>query len=202
MILNEINYKTLREIQKIEEENSILTKIDESLYKKTSDYINELEKRYKSEKNDQKKLIIKNEINNTDRIIKNIYEIREKKILLSLVAKARGGKPDLKNLVTSEEFLFNSILKLMIQSRNKIIESKNVKKKDLIDENINTSKNIENKSDNNISNNNKIVIVKANIPEFVGIDGQRYNLKKGDVITISKETSDLLLKRKVVTEIE
>lgn len=201
MILTEINYKILREIQKIEEENSILTKIDESLYKKTSDYINELDKRYKSEKNEQKKLIIKNEINNTNRIIKNIYEIREKKILLSLVTKARGGKPDLKNLVTSEEFLFNSILKLMIQSRNKIIESKNVKK-DLIDENINTPKNIEHESNNNISSNIKIVMVQENIPEFVGIDGRRYNLKKGDVITISKETSDLLLKRKVVTEIE
>ena len=45
-------------------------------------------------------------------------------------------------------------------------------------------------------------MVQENIPEFVGIDGRRYNLKKGDVITISKETSDLLLKRKVVTEIE
>jgi DNA replication initiation complex subunit (GINS family) len=197
MILNDINYKTLREIQKIEEENSILTNIDETLYEKTSDYIKNLDKRHKSEKNEQKKLIIKNEINNTKRIIKDIYEIREKKILLSLVTKARGGKPDLKNLVNSEELLFNSMLELMIKSRTRIINLKN-EKKDLINKKINSSK-IEHKSKNDEI---KTVLVKENIPEFVGIDGKRYNLRKGDVITILKDTSDLLLKRKVVKELE
>lgn len=197
MILDEINYKTLREIQKIEEENSIITNIDESLYKKTSEYIKDLDKRYESEKNEQKKMIIKNEISNSKRIIKDIYEIREKKILSSLVTKARGGKPDLKNLITSEELLFNSILELMIESRNRIIKLKN-EDKNLINEKINSSK-IEYKSKNDKI---RTVMVNENIPEFVGIDGRRYNLRKGDVITILKETSDLLLKRKVIKELE
>lgn len=195
---NEINYKILRKIQKNEEENSILTKIDESIYNKIYFYLEKLNQRYKTEKNKQKKIIIKNEIDNTSKIIKTIYEMREKKILFAIMTKVRGGKPNLSNLVNSEKKLFDSILELLIQSRQNYIE-----KKICYNEKNNRKNIIKEKSENKINKENmKIIMVKENIPEFIGMDGNRYNLRKGDIITISKNTCDLLLKRKVVKEIK
>jgi DNA replication initiation complex subunit (GINS family) len=195
---NEINYKILRKIQKNEEENSILTKIDESIYNKIYFYLEKLNQRYKTEKNKQKKIIIKNEIDNTSKIIKTIYEMREKKILFAIMTKVRGGKPNLSNLVNSEKKLFDSILELLIQSRQNYIE-----KKISYNEKNNRKNIIKEKSENKINKENtKIIMVKENIPEFIGMDGNRYNLRKGDIITISKNTCDLLLKRKVVKEIK
>lgn len=195
---NEINYKILRKIQKNEEENSILTKIDESIYNKIYFYLEKLNQRYKTEKNKQKKIIIKNEIDNTSKIIKTIYEMREKKILFAIMTKVRGGKPNLSNLVNSEKKLFDSILELLIQSRHNYIE-----KKISYNEKNNRKNIIKEKSENKINKENtKIIMVKENIPEFIGMDGNRYNLRKGDIITISKNTCDLLLKRKVVKEIK
>jgi DNA replication factor GINS len=198
MDVNEINYKTLRKIQQIEEKNPILTKIDEFLYKKISEYIKNLKIRYKNEKNKQKKLILENEINNTNKIIKDIYEIREKKILNAIVTKVRGGKPNLINLVDAEKNLFDSIFELMILTRKQNIETK------IIKENIINNTNIKTGGDEKITDidNIKIMLVKENIPEFIGIDGRKYNLRKDDIITIPKNTSELLLKGKVVKELK
>ena len=59
------------------------------------------------------------EIQTIKRIIDNIYEQREKKIMKAALSKARGGKPDLKNLLNAEKNLFDSTLNILIQSRTK-----------------------------------------------------------------------------------
>ena len=50
---DEINYKTLRKIQQIEEKTSILSKIDSEIYLNFSKYINNLNLRFENEKNEQ-----------------------------------------------------------------------------------------------------------------------------------------------------
>ena len=195
---DEINYKTLRKIQQIEEKTSILSKIDSEIYLNFSKYINNLNLRFENEKNEQRKIILKNEINNTKRIIKNIYDQREKKILLTIMSKVRGGDPNLKNLIKSEKILFESILEIVISMRQKIIENKIVKK----DRSNNKKSNKKKNDDKIINENNKIFLVKENIPEFIGTDTRRYNLRKNDIITLPKNTSNLLLKRQMAKEIK
>ena len=195
---DEINYKTLRKIQQIEEKTSILSKIDSEIYLNFSKYINNLNLRFENEKNEQRKIILKNEINNTKKIIKNIYDQREKKILLTIMSKVRGGDPNLKNLIKSEKILFESILEIVISMRQKIIENKIVKK----DRSNNKKSNKKKNDDKIINDNNKIFLVKENIPEFIGTDTRRYNLRKNDIITLPKNTSKLLLKRQMAKEIK
>jgi DNA replication initiation complex subunit (GINS family) len=192
MDLNEFNYKTLRKIQQIEEKNPTLSKIDSKLYTNFSEYIKNLNLRFKNETNEQRKIIIKNEINNTKKIIKNIYEQREKKILHAIITKVRGGNPNLESLIKAEKNLFESILKLVNIQRQKIIESEIIKNNSINHNKYNLKK---------IKNDNKIFLIKKNIPEFIGTDEKKYNLKKNDIIIIPKETSELLIKRKVVKEI-
>ena len=195
---DEINYKTLRKIQQIEEKTSILSKIDSEIYLNFSKYINNLNLRFENEKNEQRKIILKNEINNTKKIIKNIYDQREKKILLTIMSKVRGGDPNLKNLIKSEKILFESILEIVISMRQQIIENKIVKK----DRSNNKKSNKKKNDDKIINDNNKIFLVKENIPEFIGTDTRRYNLRKNDIITLPKNTSKLLLKRQMAKEIK
>jgi len=198
MDIDEFNYKTLRKIQQIEEKTPALSKINPDLYINFSDYIKILNLRFKNEINEQRKIILKNEINNTKKIIKNIYEQREKKILIAIMTKVRGGEPNLKNLVNTEKILFESILEIVIRQRQQIMDKK-VIKNDLVNDNKTNIKKVEKKVKNE---NNKIFLVRDNIPEFIGTDARKYNLRKDDLITIPKNTSELLLNKRVVKEIK
>ncbi|MCJ2513816.1 MAG: hypothetical protein LN408_05185 [Candidatus Thermoplasmatota archaeon] len=198
MDIDEFNYKTLRKIQQIEEKTPALSKINPELYINFSDYIKILNLRFKNEINEQRKIILKNEINNTKKIIKNIYEQREKKILIAIMTKVRGGEPNLKNLVNTEKILFESILEIVIRQRQQIMDKK-VIKNDLVNDNKTNIKKVEKKVKNE---NNKIFLVRDNIPEFIGTDARKYNLRKDDLITIPKNTSELLLNKRVVKEIK
>ena len=198
MDIDELNYKTLRKIQQIEEKTPALSKINPELYINFSDYIKNLNLRFKNEINEQRKIILKNEINNTIKIIKNIYEQREKKILIAIMTKVRGGEPNLKNLVNAEKILFESILEIVIRQRQQIMDKK-VIKNNLANDNRTNIKIVEKKVKNE---NNKIFLVRDNIPEFIGIDTRKYNLRKDDLITIPKNTSELLLNKRVIKEIK
>ena len=120
----EINYRVLRKIQQLEKNSPVLTDIKTSFYTSVSEYLKNLDTRYEKEEDSQKKTLLKDEIQNTRKIVTNIYEQREKKILLASISKARGGNPDVKNMLSSEESLFESILKSMERSRDVILENK------------------------------------------------------------------------------
>ena len=195
---DEFSYKYLRKIQQIEEDSTIPTKIDITFYENLSRYIENLKGRLNDESSSYKQKILENEIKNTKKIAKEIYEIREKKIILSAISKARGGNPNIKNLIKEEINLFNSTFIIMIQYRNIFLENKALKieEKDL-EKNEVYSK-IEN---DKIENTNEILIVIEDIPEFIGIDTKKYMLKKGDIISLPDNMSNILLKKNVVKKI-
>ena len=98
----EINYKTLRKIQEIEKNSPVLSDLKPDFYKSFIGYLKILNKRLDLEKSSQKQILIRDEIENIKKIVINIYENREKKILLAAISKARGGNPDLKNIIQEE----------------------------------------------------------------------------------------------------
>lgn len=193
----EINYKVLRKIQQMEKITPTLTKIDSDFYDASSNYLKYLNERLEKEKSYQKQILLKDEIHNTNKIMNNIYEQREKKILLAAVSKVRGGNPNLENLVNVERKLFDSILELMTYTRKEIIKNKSKKDKKEETEAIEPIK--EKKEQVNI---NSIVMVKEDIPEFIGTDMKKYNLRKGDLISLPKDMSDTLSKRDAVREVK
>lgn len=200
MDTDEINYKTLRKIQQMERKSPMLTKIDYHFYSELSEYINALNSRLEKESKSQKQMLLKNEIQNTNKIIRSIYEHREKKNLLAAISKARGGRPDLKNLIDAERDLFDSTLKLMVQSREQLLEGRPKDKRGKDNKNVETKK--EETRTEKKDNTNQIVMVTKNIPEFIGTDTKKYNLRAGDIISLPKNMNDMLLKRNVVKEIK
>jgi DNA replication initiation complex subunit (GINS family) len=202
---NEINYKNLRKIQQIEKESPTLTKIESSFYTALSDYLKYLDSRLEKESSTQKQMLLKEEVQNTKKIATNIYEQREKKIILAAISKTRGGEPDLKNLVGVERNLFDSILQMMVQTREELLNKKTREKEEEKTVESSVEPKAENKKQEIITpkqqNINPIVMVAKDIPEFIGTDAKKYNLRKGDVLSLPKDMSDTLSKRDAVKEI-
>jgi len=181
---DEISYRTLRKIQQLEKNSAVLTKLKSDFYNDLSEYIENLKNRLGSETSSQKQMLLNDEIQNTKKIVTDIYEQREKKILLAVVSKARGGTPDLKNMIDWEKDLFDPVLNLMLTSRKRILakeEEKIVEKQE---------------------NSNPIVRITQDIPEFIGTDEKKYNLRKNDLISLPEDMSDMLLKRGVINKIK
>jgi len=196
METNEIGYKTLRRIQQLEKTSPLFTKIDVNFYHKLSEYLKNLESVVEQEENPQKIKLFNDEIQNTKKLAFSIYELREKKIVQAALSKVRSGKPDLKNVLDVERKLYESLVEQIILSRKKILEEKSAEvKKD-------ESKTETLRKEENKRNTNPIVRVLEDIPEFVGTDMKTYSLRKNDVLTVSKEMSDPLIKRGVVKQIK
>ncbi len=107
MSADDTAYVAIRKIQLMEEKSPLLTKIDRDFYSETLEYLEDSGE------------IPEEEIQTIKRIIDNIYEQRERKIMKAVLSKARGGKPDLKNLLDVEKNLFDSTLDILMQSRTR-----------------------------------------------------------------------------------
>ena len=200
MVEEEINYRTLRKIQDLEKKSPVLVEIGDSFYSDLSNYLKGLEGRLINESEPQKLSLLKDELRNIEKIVKSIYESREKKILLAAISKARGGNPNLNHLLDEESVLYDSILKNMISSRKKIFEKK--EEKDTKKDSLTYESNKINEEEKKIENRIPIVRVTEDIPEFIGTDTKRYNLRKGDVISLPEDMSNTLIKRGVSKKIE
>lgn len=199
MNTDRIDYKTLRRIQEMEKISPSLTKIETNFYSSISEYLENLNDRLEKESSNQKQMLLKDEIKNTNKIITNIYEKREKKIVLATISKARGGNPNLGNLVDLEKDMFESILKLMIQSRKQVLY-KELKRNIRVEKHVESKKKDEKKE---IEENSKpIVRVVKDMPKFIGTDTKEYDLRKNDIVSLPDDMKDMLCKRGVIKEIK
>ena len=50
-------------------------------------------------------------------------------------------------------------------------------------------------------NNNPVLLIKKDLPEFIGTDTKKYNLRKNDVLTMPENMSNTLIKRNAAEKI-
>jgi len=198
---DEMSYKTLRKIQQMEKNFPGLAELHPDYYNALSEYLTKLENRLSEESSSQKKMILGDEIQNIKKIVTNIYEQREKKILLAAISKARGGNPDVKNLEIMEKNLFDSILNLMLQSRRQLLEQEPIKI-DSEKHNLTVEPIVKNDESDDQGNSNPIMRITENIPEFIGTDERKYNLQEGDVVSLPENMDKLLSNRGVAEKIK
>ena len=196
---DELNYRTLRKIQQMEKNSPVLTDLKSNFYIELVEYLENLNNRLEKEISSQKKLLLTEEIQNIKKIAINIYEQREKKILLAAISRARGGNPDLKNMADKEKNLFETIINLMSKSRKNVLKIINERNQ------LNDFEKVENKdyekSEENEEKLNSIVRVTKDIPEFIGTDEKKYNLKNNDIVSLPEDMSEMLSKRGVIKKI-
>lgn len=212
MTNEEVSYRFLRKIQQLEKNSPVLTNLDDDFYTDLEKYFLDLNVRLNSESDEHKKKLLEEEIVNTKKIIINIYEQREKKILLTAISKARGASLDLKSMAGVERAFFDSILDLINTFRGKVLENKKTFDEKKVKPEQETKTKIEevNKKDEKenetkiLKNDylNPITRVIKDMPTFVGTDAKNYNLKKNDIVSLPEDMQEMLTKRKVVEKLE
>ena len=175
-----ITYDTLFEILRREKDRKDLQELDPNFFINVSAYFKDkkeiLDKidDYSEEEADR----IKTQIQNAKRLVREIYNTREKKIVEKAIIKART-KSDIittENMLDEEKELFSRLVELLSTVResvlNKLLKGKMVKLK---------------KAKPQEKNNRILVRFLAQIPEFVGIDGETYGPFNPDEIAVLPE---------------
>jgi DNA replication initiation complex subunit (GINS family) len=196
-----IDYRSLRKIQQMEKSSVTLTSLKTSYYDELRRYFDEMDNLLINEAPSQKKRILEEEIENTRKIAHNIYEQREKKIILASISKIRGGNPDLTNMMDPERELFDLISDLLRITREKILKKQNENNLSPIEREADlTDKNVKNDA-GQAGNTNPIVLINEDIPQFIGTDEKKYFLRKNDVLSLPEDMCEMLLKRGVAKKI-
>lgn len=195
-----MNYMMLRKIQQGEKSSPLLTKIDDHFFEDALSYCSILHKRLKTEDKPSRNLILSEQTQNVEKIIRSIYELREKKIMLAAMSKARGGSPSDKQFLSGEKQLFNSIYSLLIDTRNTFLDYKD--KQNPIPEKVS----IKNQKNSEITNkveppmntgNHTAIHILENIPTFIGTDTKQYCLKKNDIVSVPDALASMLISKHV-----
>lgn len=194
----------------MEKNSPVLTNLDDDFYSNLKKYILDLKKRLDSEATEHKKKLLEDEILNTRNIATNIYEQREKKIILTAISKARGGNPDIKNMAEVEKTFFNSILSLTNKFRDEILTNKETSADDKVEQEseeptLKEEQKEEIKDEEKVFRNNNlnpITRVIKDMPTFVGTDTKNYTLKKNDIVSLPEDMQEMLSKRKIVEKLD
>tara|TARA_A100001037_G_scaffold306847_1_gene357020 strand:- start:13638 stop:14285 length:648 start_codon:yes stop_codon:yes gene_type:complete len=207
-----MNLEDLREIQIEERTRSDLQPLLDSFYVDVSEYLQNL----RVEKGnilqgdvdsvDAKTIRrIDDEIKTVVGVVEAIYDRRVGKILkgASLTAAGLGERDG--SLAGEEVGLFRDLVELLQNNRNQILQRVSSEERDHTQQEVETNQISEQKSpqknmdqaEGGEASNITIKVVQE-VGEIYGVDGNTYDLKEGEIISLPKENAEPLIKAKVV----
>jgi len=200
----EINYRFLRKIQQLEKKSSTLSDLKSDFYDQLNSYLKSLQDNYDKESDSDKKNLMKEEISNTKKITKNIFEQREKKIVFAAISNVRGGSPDINKMLGPERDFYESLLILIKDFREDIIGGKPTEKinRNNLKNTNDVKKEIKDVEEDDFFDNKKVVMVLKDIPPFIGTDAKQYNIYKHDILTLPDDMTNMLVKRGIVKKLD
>ena len=172
-----------------------IQKIDDDFYDRLRERIEELEELRKKTDNDREISRIEDELRTLKRIRRRIFEIRTGKIVRaawSEVCETESGIEGLENLIEAEKNLLRKLVEVINEFKRWIFESVEPEKEE------------EEKEVTEVKSEDGYVLVrvKNDVPEFEGIDGKTYKLRREDVVTLPALNAKALMKGNVVEIIE
>lgn len=171
-----ITFELIRKIQLEEQKATTLTRLPTNFFNAVSNY---LEQKKKIVAGDDRKGAL--EMKNIERLVEDIFNRRERKILNSAIIAARSGLPP-ENISEEEKPFYNSIVTLVKNRRGDLLK------------NLLTGK---------TEGTTPTVVFKEDTPAFLGIDEKSYGpFKKDDTAILPEENMKILLERGVVEEIK
>lgn len=171
-----ITFELIRKIQREEERTPKLSRLPENFYQNVKNYLQQ--KRKILEKMEDRKASI--ELKNIERLIEDIFNRRERKIVIQAINSARIGL-NVENLTEEEKEFFNRVAEIIKSRREKILKEviEKVEEKESVG----------------------MVIFKENVPEFVGADLKTYGpFEKGDIAKLPEENAKILVERGLAEE--
>jgi len=172
-----ITFELIRKIDREEQRSPKLTKLPENFYQNVKNYLQQ--KKNILEKMEDRRASV--EMKNIERLVEDIFNKRERKIITQAVNSARVNLT-VENLSEEEREFFNQAVSLIKARREKIL--KELLEKTESKEGLET-----------------LVVFKEAVPEFVGSDLKTYGpFQKGDIAKLPEENMKVLLERGLVEE--
>ncbi|HDD71422.1 MAG TPA: DNA replication complex GINS family protein [Candidatus Aenigmarchaeota archaeon] len=169
-----ITFELVRKIQREERDSPSLVKLPENFFEKVKNYLDQ--KRKLLEKKEDRKVAL--EVKNVERLVENIFDRRERKILNQALITVRTQIPP-QNLTEEEKEFFEKVVEILKERRKKFFEK------------------IFGRGEGK-----KKVRFKADVPEFVGIDGEVYGpFKEGEEAEIPPENARVLTQKGLAEEV-
>jgi DNA replication initiation complex subunit (GINS family) len=175
-----------------------LQKLDKDFYDKVENSIKNLHSRYLElmEKGELTRAgVLLGELENIKAVITDIYEIRERKIVLGALNYARrGDSSQMENLLEQEKIMFNKITEQLGKNRKEILE------------NLLSDKPIKKVQDSGLQRKIEFPLITVRIledlPPLVGIDGKIYgSFRKEDIASLPEPNARALISRGAAEEI-
>ncbi len=214
-----ITYETLFEILKREREMSDLQKLEPDFFGNAIIYIKD-KKKIMEAKGDspfasEEKKKTERQLDNIYKIIKELYERREKKIIMLAFDKSRtrSNLIDTTALLKEEKVIFEALTSLLDTYRNAILHSVLNEKMPFMQPNTGELPNQKQLEENKISHGfksaselkrtTKLVRFTHSIPKFVGPELEEYGpFQEEDIANLPEEIAGLLLSKGKAQEIE
>jgi DNA replication initiation complex subunit (GINS family) len=200
-----ITYETLFELLKREKDMTDLQKLEPTFFNNFVDYLNEKKNMLGKEDSlfsyDEKKKM-EDQINNAKRMIKEIYDRREKKILNIALTKSRTKSDviDTSSFLNNEKKFFGEVLKVLDGSRGEVINQ-------IIDGKPISGTVVEEKPNEAVTENKakitKLVRFLHAVPKFIGKELEEYGpFEEEDMANLPSEIAQILLDKGRVEEIK
>ena len=215
-------FETIAQVYREERSSTTLTELPLHFFQQFADYLERLRNSYLEErKNDPsspKTMMLEDEYNKAQKRASQIYEHRERKVVLLALQAANGGKPNLKLMTKEEKNAFATLVDTLSKNRSQILLKKEedacelktfltkeqkpseVEAKDEIGEVSDTHieekmkvKEGEESLIDDLQQENPVLLILEDIPSFE-TEERTFNLKKDDTITLPKKFARILCK--------
>lgn len=204
-----ITYETLFELLKREKERSDLQRLEPTFFADTIHYIKDkkkiLEAKSESPFAVEERKKTERQLENIYKILKELYERREKKIITLALDKSRtkSNLIDTTALLREEKVLFDAMTDLLDNYREAIMYS-------VLNEKIPFMQPIENKKPKEefttaleLKKSTKLVRFLSHVPKFVGPELEEYGpFEEEDIANLPAEIADVLMNKGRAEEIK
>ncbi len=198
---NIITYDTLYDLLRKEKFSIDLQPIPQSFFKETINYLKEKEVILKNQEKDTIFTLeiekTRKQIENVKKLLKELYEKREKKIIDQALSSSRTEiKNKEMNLLPEEEQFYKELTTLLTEYRGnillRVLSKKQPKQKE-------EPKEIKTEDNNNL----KLIRFLTEIPKFIGTDLNVYGpFEREDLANLPKDIAKTLIEKKRAEEIK
>ena len=177
-----ITYETLFDTLRKEKSSDELQDLEDNFYDDVNAYLLDKKSTYKQNKDPK----TKQQIQNSKKLVKEIFERRQKKILLLAFNQGRTNvQLSTNHLLKEEAYFYQTILQTINKYTELLTKSTTTKGKTLPKQEFKTEE---------VKTDETKVEFLTNLPKFLGKDLESYGpYQKGDVVTIPNQLAEILV---------
>lgn len=203
-----ITYETLFELSRREKERSELQKLDETFFTNVLRYLKDKHSIITKQQTDlfsaEEKRKTQDQLENVKKIIKELYDKREKKIIGLAVDKSRNRSSIVDNsaFLKEEKELFDNIVKMLSMGRENILFNIIDLKEPVPLESISMEKKEVKEEKEEKRKDTKLVRFLSAVPKFVGRELEEYGpFEEEDIASLPIDIANVLINKGRVEEI-